>query len=79
MQVSSTRQKPDRRPWDQRARFSNSGASHCAHRKIVEASTSHTALLHHLHQSSIRDAVFAVPANTNQSDLDWERRRLNIG
>ena len=33
----------------------------------------HAALLHHLGQTPIADPLFAVPANTDQDDLDQER------
>jgi hypothetical protein len=35
-----------------------------------------TALLHHLSQVSIADAVFAVPAHAQQDDLDREAAAL---
>jgi hypothetical protein len=38
-----------------------------------------TALLHHLSQVSIADAVFAVPAHAQQDDLDRKAAALEQG
>lgn len=37
------------------------------------------ALLHHLGQIAVADAVLAVPTDAQQNDLDGKRRRLNRG
>ena len=36
----------------------------------------HAAFLHHLHQIPVADAVFAVPADTEQDDLDGKAPAL---